>query len=136
MREDQELKKIMTARQNKAIVRDFGELAFNHRQPERAAAKYLAPDYRQHSPMATDGAPAFIAFVKSITASHPDLRFEFKRFIAEGDLVVVHSHFVPASGARGSAVVDIFRLADGKIVEHWDVSQEVPEKAENQNTMF
>jgi predicted SnoaL-like aldol condensation-catalyzing enzyme len=61
---------------------------------------------------------------------------EFKRFIAEDDLVAVHTHMVPAPGARGTAVMDVFRLENGKIVEHWDVLQEVPEQAQNQNTMF
>jgi predicted SnoaL-like aldol condensation-catalyzing enzyme len=61
---------------------------------------------------------------------------DFKRLIAEGDLVVVHSHNVPVPGTRGRAVIDIFRLEDGKIVEHWDVVQEVPETAKNNNTMF
>jgi predicted SnoaL-like aldol condensation-catalyzing enzyme len=78
----------------------------------------------------------FIGFVKWITGENPDLRVEFKRFIAESDLVAVHSHLIPAKGARGTAVIDIFRLENGKIVEHWDVLQEVPEQAANQNTMF
>jgi predicted SnoaL-like aldol condensation-catalyzing enzyme len=125
-----------TIEQNKATVRAFYDLAFNQRQPEAAVAKYLGKTYRQHNPMAGDGPAPFIAFVKWITGANPDLRFHFKRFIAEGDLVVVHSHLVPSKESRGTAVMDIFRLEDGKIVEHWDVLQEVPEKAENQNTMF
>jgi predicted SnoaL-like aldol condensation-catalyzing enzyme len=62
---------------------------------------------------------------------------DIKRIIAEGDLVAVHCHLVLKAGQRGTAVMDMFRLdVDGKIVEHWDVLQEVPEKAANQNTMF
>ena len=64
------------------------------------------------------------------------MRFDFKRFVAEGDLVVVHSHLVRKPGDRGMAVMDIFRLENGKIVEHWDVLQEVPESPANNNTMF
>lgn len=86
--------------------------------------------------MAGDGPEPFIGFVKWFTSENPELRVEFKRFIAEGDLVVVHCHIIPAPGARGTAAIDIFRLHDGKIVEHWDVIQEVPEKAANANTMF
>ena len=64
------------------------------------------------------------------------MRFDFKRFVAEGDLVVVHSHLVRKPGDRGMAVMDIFRLENGKIVEHWDVLQEAPESPANNNTMF
>jgi predicted SnoaL-like aldol condensation-catalyzing enzyme len=55
---------------------------------------------------------------------------------ADGDYVILHVHNVPAAGARGNAIVDIFRLENGKVVEHWDVRQEIPEQAANSNTMF
>jgi len=122
--------------QNKTVVRAFYDLAFNQRQPEEAVAKYVGPSYRQHNPMAGDGPGPFIGFVNWLASSSPDFRFDFKRFIAEGDLVAVHSHLVPSTGARGTAVVDIFRLENGKIVVHWDVLQDVPESAQNKNTMF
>ena len=64
------------------------------------------------------------------------MRIDIKRLVAEGDLVVTHSHLVREPGDRGQAVVDIFRLENGKIVEHWDVLQDVPEQAANTNTMF
>ncbi len=99
-------------------------------------AKYLGSNYRQHNPQAGDGAEAFIAFVHYFTKAFPNFRIDVKRMVAEGDLVFMHSHLVREPGDRGSAVVDIFRLEDGKIVEHWDVVQEVPEKAANNNTMF
>ena len=122
--------------QNKEIVRAFYDLAFNQKQPEEAVKRYAGSYYRQHNPNAADGTDPFIGFVKWITGANPQLRIEFKRFIAEGDLVVVHSHNVAVPGTRGKAVIDIFRLEDGKIVEHWDVVQEVPETAKNNNTMF
>ena len=58
------------------------------------------------------------------------------RFIADGDLVAVHSHLRLSPETRGTAVVDIFRLENGKIVEHWDALQRVPESSANSNTMF
>jgi hypothetical protein len=64
------------------------------------------------------------------------LHFDFRRFIAEGDLVVVHSHLVREPQDRGMAVMDIFRIENKKIVEHWDVLQEIPESPANNNTMF
>jgi predicted SnoaL-like aldol condensation-catalyzing enzyme len=122
---------------NKKNVREFYDLAFNKKQPEEAVKRYLGSSYRQHNPLAGDGAEPFIGFVRWITGANPGLRMDFKRMVAEGDLVVVHAHMIPAPGARGTAVMDIFRLdQSGKIVEHWDVLQEVPEKAANSNTMF
>lgn len=121
---------------NKAVVRDFYNLAFNLKQPEEAVAKHIGPSYRQHNPTAGDGSEPFIAFVHGFAEAFPSLRFDFKRVVAEGDLVVLHSHLVRQPGDRGMAVMDIFRLENGKIVEHWDVLQEVPETAANSNTMF
>jgi predicted SnoaL-like aldol condensation-catalyzing enzyme len=121
---------------NREIVKDFYNLALNLGRPEEAAEKYLGPGYRQHNPGAGDGADAFIAFVRGFRQVFPGLRFEFKRFIAEGDLIAVHSHLVRTPEDRGMAVMDIFRVENARIVEHWDVLQEVPEKAANRNTMF
>jgi predicted SnoaL-like aldol condensation-catalyzing enzyme len=122
--------------QNTSIVRQFYDLAFNQRQPEEAVRRYVGGYYRQHNPNAADGPEPFIAYVKWVTTANPELRVDFKRFIAEGDLVVVHSHVRPSSDVRGRAVIDIFRVEDGKVVEHWDVVQDVPENPKNQNTMF
>jgi predicted SnoaL-like aldol condensation-catalyzing enzyme len=121
---------------NKQVIREWNELAFNQRRPEEAVARYLGPDYRQHNPGAADGAEPFIGFVKWFAQTYPAFRVEPKRIIAEGDHVVMHSHLIREPGDRGMAVVDIFRLEDGKLVEHWDVVQEVPETAANDNTMF
>ncbi|MEH0529737.1 nuclear transport factor 2 family protein [Streptomyces stelliscabiei] len=66
----------------------------------------------------------------------PELWLDIKRAIAEGDLVATHSDLHLKFGARGMAVADFWRVVDGKIVEHWDVVQEVPEKSATDNTMF
>ena len=119
---------------NKRIAREWHELAL--RKPEEMVAKHLGRNYRQHNPGSADGPEAFINTMKWIAQNFPELRMETKRIIAEGDLVVLHSHLILKPGDRGSAVVEIFRLENGKIVEHWDVVQEVPETSANDNTMF
>ena len=122
--------------ENKSIIREWNELAINQRKPEEAVAKYLGPNYRQHNPGAADGPEPFIETVKRFAQNFPDLRMVSKRMVAEGDYVVLHSHLILKPGDRGMAIVDIFRLENGKIVEHWDVLQEVPETSANNNTMF
>ena len=121
---------------NKESVLAFYDLAFNQRKPEEAVAKYVGGQYRQHNPQAGDGPEPFIGFVKWFAGEFPKMKVTFKRTIAEGDLVAVHCHFTRKPGDRGQAVIDFFRLESGKIVEHWDVVQEIPETAANTNTMF
>ena len=120
----------------KRVVLDFFDLAFVRRDPAQAAEKYLGTVYTQHNPMAPDGAAAFVEFMTGFQAQAPQMSFTVKRVIAEGDLVVVHHHLTMSPDDRGTAVVDVFRVADGKIVEHWDVLQPVPAEAANSNTMF
>jgi len=122
---------------NKATVVAYYTTAFNDQKPEEAVAKYGGPEYIQHNPQAADGFQAFIDFVNGFTAQYPQLHVDIKRVIAECDLVVTHSHLTLSPTDRGSAVADIFRLdRDGKVVEHWDVIQAVPETSANDNTMF
>jgi predicted SnoaL-like aldol condensation-catalyzing enzyme len=122
--------------QNKATVVAFYDTAFNQKQPEAAIAQYVGPMYIQHNPGAADGKDAFIRFVRGFSQQFPDAYVDIKRVIAEGDMVVTHSHFTLNPEDRGSAVVDIFRLENGKVVEHWDVIQMIPETPLNTNTMF
>ena len=120
---------------NRQTVTHFLTRAFNEKQPVEAA-QLLGPTYVQHNPQASDGVAAFVAFIEGFTASFPKVTLDIKRTVADGDLVAVHSHLTLRPGDRGSAVMDIFRLENGRIVEHWDVLQEVPEHAANDNTMF
>ena len=124
------------AEANKQAVIAYYTMAFNDKQPEEAVARYLGGKYIQHNPQAADGPEAFIQFVKGFAQQFPELRVEIKRAVAEGDLVVNHSLIKTAPDDRGMAAADFFRLEDGKIVEHWDVLQPVPETAANDNTMF
>ncbi|WP_216590025.1 nuclear transport factor 2 family protein [Streptomyces brasiliscabiei] len=126
----------MSAAGNKALVIAFYEQAFNQYKPEEAAAAHLGETYTQHNPEAQDGPQAFVGYVHWLRGQFPDLRLDIKRAIAEGDLVVTHSNLHLKPGDRGMAVADFWRVADGRIVEHWDVIQEVPEKSANDNTMF
>jgi predicted SnoaL-like aldol condensation-catalyzing enzyme len=122
--------------QNKETVKAFYETAFNDHKPAEAVEKYVGGSYRQHNPMAADGSLAFIDFVSGYAKANPKLKVDIKRMIAEGDLVVTHVHITTSDKDRGLAAMDIFRLENGKIVEHWDVVQPVPEKSANENTMF
>ncbi len=122
---------------NKATVVAYYTTAFNDQKPEEAVAKYGGPVYIQHNPQAADGFQAFIDFVHFFTTQNPQLHVDIKRVIAECDLVVTHSHLTLNPNDRGSAVADIFRLnREGKVVEHWDVIQAIPETSANDNTMF
>ena len=120
---------------NKKIVVDFYNLALNQKDFD-AAAKYFGPRYIQHNPSAPDGIEGFKRLVAFLKEKFPNSRSEIKRVIAEGDIVVLHVHSVREPGQRGRAIVDMFRLENGKIVEHWDVIQDIPEKPTNDNTMF
>ena len=122
--------------ENKRIVRAYYEQAFNDGDPEGAVERYVGDRYVQHNPQAADGTEAFIGFVKWSRAQFPELRVDIKRMIAEGDLVVTHSRLTTSPEDRGTAAVDIFRVENGKVVEHWDVLQPIPEEAANTNTMF
>ena len=121
--------------QNKRTVLDFYDKALN-KKDFAAAAQHFGPRYIQHNPGAPDGIEGFRGFVQFIKDKVPNSRSEFKRTFAEGDYVIVHVHAVREPGTRGSAIIDIFRLENGKIVEHWDVVQPIPEKAANSNGMF
>jgi predicted SnoaL-like aldol condensation-catalyzing enzyme len=120
---------------NKKVVLDFYEKGLNQKDFD-AAAKHFGPKYIQHNPGAPDGIDGFKAFIAFRKEKFPNAKSEIKRAFAEGDFVILHIHAVREPGERGSAVVDIFRLENGKIVEHWDVVQPVPEKAANSNGMF
>jgi predicted SnoaL-like aldol condensation-catalyzing enzyme len=121
---------------NKQTVLDYYTLAFNYRKPAEAVEKYGGPHYIQHNPQAADGFEAFVQFVLGFAEQFPLMRVEIKRAIAEGDMVVTHSLLKTSPEDRGTAAADFFRLEDGKIVEHWDVLQPVPESAANEHPMF
>jgi predicted SnoaL-like aldol condensation-catalyzing enzyme len=120
---------------NKRAVVEFYDKAINQKDFEAASA-YLGPRYIQHNPSAADGAEGLKTFLAFLRDKAPAYHSEIKRVFAEGDYVILHVHNKREPDTRGTAIVDIFRLENGKIVEHWDVRQDIPEKSANSNGMF
>jgi predicted SnoaL-like aldol condensation-catalyzing enzyme len=120
---------------NKRIATEFYDAAIN-RKDFAAASQYLGSSYRQHNPTAADGAEGLRAFIDFLKTRFPNQRGEIKRVVAEGDLVVLHVHSTRGDDTPGRAIVDIFRVANGKVVEHWDVIQDIPAQPANANGMF
>lgn len=126
-----------TPEQNKANALAFYDLAFNQHKVQEATDKYIGKEYRQHNPGVADGGQAFVDAFAPFLKENPKSKATIKRVIADGDLVALHVHSQLNDEDRGEAVVDIFRFdKDGKIVEHWDVIQAVPEKTESGRSMF
>ena len=118
---------------NKRTVVDYYELAFNGKEPEQAVERYVGAEYIQHNPQAPDGPEAFIGFVRAFPEASVDIRSVW----AEGEHVITHSLLrFSDDDERGTVAVDIFRLQDGKVVEHWDVLQPFPEESANPHPMF
>jgi predicted SnoaL-like aldol condensation-catalyzing enzyme len=120
----------------KTTVMEFFELAFQQKNPAEARAKHMHDGYIQHNPQVPDGADTFVGAIGGMYEMFPDFSSKVHRVVAEGDLVAIHHevHFAP--GDQGNSVVDIFRVEDGKVIEHWDIIQEIPTEAANDNTMF
>lgn len=119
---------------NKAIVLDFYEKGLNQKDCA-AAAQYLGA-YVQHNPTAEDGPAGFCKFIDFLKSNFPQSHSEITQSFVDGDVVILRVHAIREPGTRGNAIVDIFRLKDGKIEEHWASVQPIPETSKNTNGMF
>ena len=122
--------------QNKKAVMEFYGKALNDKDFD-AASKYLGKTYIQHNPGAKDGPEGLKGFIAFLRDKFPQSHSEIKQAFADGDYVILHVHSIRVPGTLGNAIVDIFRLdKNGKVVEHWDAVQPIPDTSLNDNTMF
>jgi predicted SnoaL-like aldol condensation-catalyzing enzyme len=126
----------MTEKELEAAASGLLDTAFNLGEPEKAVSEHIGDKFVQHNPQVADGAEAFIAFVHSMRSQFPEMRLEIKRVITQGEMVVTHSHMTLTRGEPGLALADFFRFEEGKVVEHWDVIQNIPDSSANSNGMF
>ena len=125
----------MSIEQNKELVMRFlNEFMIDHNID--VLDELLGPNYTQHNPGLGHGKASLIKFFQDFWEIYPKPGYYLKRIIAENDLVAIHYHFQPEPDEEGYAIVDIFRIEDGKLVEHWDVCQNMPEKSLNDSPMF
>lgn len=125
----------MSIEHNKMLVMRFlNEFMIGH--DIKVLDELLGPSYKQHNPGLDHGKASLIKFFQDFWEIYPKPGYFLKRIVAENDLVAIHYHFQPDPNEEGYAIVDIFRVEDGKLVEHWDVCQEMPQKSENDTPMF
>ena len=120
---------------NLALVRNVYDLVL---QPIDSARvdDFFAPGYIQHNPLAATGAQGLKDFLDWARVASPKAEHHVKRMFVDGDHVIAHVHVIIHPGERGNSVIDIFRIENGKIAEHWDSSQAIPEQIAHQNGIF
>ncbi len=122
---------------NRQLVLAFYNEGLTGKQPRKAFERYMAADFIEHKPDVAAGTrEATIALLEGLIESMPDARWEVIRTIAENDLVFLHARFTPAADAPPYAIADVFRVHEGRIVEHWDVVGDPPAQSRNPNSRF
>lgn len=125
----------MNLKQNKESAVAFYDMAYRG-NPQKAVELYVGEEYIQHNPLVGNGPQAFVDYFNRMQDEYPDKDIEFVRCIAEGDLVALHTHQT-WPGNEEYVTMDFFRFDDnGKICEHWDSMQQIPEGTANGNTMY
>jgi len=118
----------------RAIITDFARLFYLEKDVQAAFETYVAPGYIQHNPGLPDGRVAAVAALTPMF-TNPGFHADLKRILADGDYGLIHLHGY-RDDERGGAVMDLYRVADGQIVEHWDVIQPVPATAHSDHPLF
>jgi predicted SnoaL-like aldol condensation-catalyzing enzyme len=121
---------------NREVVTRFIDLFYKQHKVREAFETYVVPEYIQHHPAATDGRDNAINALGPYFASQKELKHEVQRILVDGNLAAVHVKATNGANDRGAAIVNLLRLENGKIVEHWEVFQRVPEKSVNPRAMF
>jgi predicted SnoaL-like aldol condensation-catalyzing enzyme len=125
----------MNLQKNKENAIAFYKMAFEG-NPKKAVELYVGEDYIQHNPLVEDGPQGFIDYFEKMQREYPEKSVDFVRAVAEFDLVALHSHQVWKDSGE-YVTMDFFRFDDnGKIVEHWDSIQEIPNESKNGNKMY
>lgn len=120
---------------NKLNAIEFYRMAYNG-EPRKAVELYVGDEYIQHNPLVGDGKEPFILYFERMSTEYPEKSIDFVRVIAEEDLVSLHTHQT-WPGNEEYVTMDFFRFdTNGKIVEHWDAMQEIPDGTKNGNTMY
>lgn len=125
----------MNLESNKKNAIAFYKMAYEG-DPKRAIELYVGAEYIQHNPDVADGKEGFIIYFERMQNEYSDKSIDFIRCIAQDDLVALHTHQI-WPGNDQYVTMDFFRFdSHGKICEHWDAIQQIPEKSANNNTMY
>lgn len=120
---------------NRATITAFADLFYGKRDVRGAFERYVAPDYIQHNANILDGREPAIAALEPMFKTEGS-RFDIKRIVVDGDMAVIHLHGRAGATGNGGTVADIYRLKNGRIVEHWDILQPIADKTVNPHAYF
>jgi len=125
----------LSERNKKTVLAFYKEAHFDG-DVDGAIARYVGDTYTQHTPAAEDGVEGLRKYINLFLKTFPNAKGQIRRVIADGDIVAVHAHWTGLISTNGDVSVDIFRVTDDKLVEHWDVLAAIPDTSKNNNTMF